>query len=40
MPDEWEWQLFEDKTLVDRVVISGVEVRTGDRVRQKDVVTN
>ncbi len=31
--NEWEWQLLEDKTLVDHLVISGVEVRTGDRVR-------
>jgi hydrogenase maturation protease len=31
--NEWEWQLLEDKTLVDHVMISGVEVRTGDRVR-------
>jgi hypothetical protein len=33
MPDEWDWQLLEDKTLIDHLVISGVEVRTGDRVR-------
>jgi hydrogenase maturation protease len=31
--NEWEWQLLEDKTLVDHLLISGVEVRTGDRVR-------
>jgi hydrogenase maturation protease len=31
--NEWEWQLLEDKTIVDHVVISDVEVRTGDRVR-------
>lgn len=31
--NEWEWQLLEDKTIVDHVVISGVEVRAGDRVR-------
>jgi hydrogenase maturation protease len=31
--NEWEWQLVEDKTLVDHVVIADVEVRTGDRVR-------
>jgi hydrogenase maturation protease len=31
--NEWEWQLLEDKTLVDRIVISGLEVKTGDRVR-------
>jgi hydrogenase maturation protease len=31
--NEWEWQLLEDKTNVDHVVISDVEVRTGDHVR-------
>jgi hydrogenase maturation protease len=31
--NEWEWQLLEDKTNVDHVMISDVEVRTGDRVR-------
>jgi hydrogenase maturation protease len=31
--NEWEWQLLEDKTIVDHVVIADVEVRTGDRVR-------
>jgi hydrogenase maturation protease len=31
--NEWEWQLLEDKTPVDRLEISGVEVRTGSRVR-------
>lgn len=31
--NEWEWQLLEDKTILDHVVISDVEVRTGDRVR-------
>jgi hydrogenase maturation protease len=31
--NEWEWQLLEDKTTVDRVVIDGVEVKVGDRVR-------
>jgi hydrogenase maturation protease len=31
--NEWEWQLLEDKTPVDHLVISGVEVRTGSRVR-------
>jgi hydrogenase maturation protease len=31
--NEWEWQLLEDKTIVDHIVIAGVEVRTGDRVR-------
>ncbi len=31
--NEWEWQLLEDKTIVDHLVILGVEVRMGDRVR-------
>jgi len=31
--NEWEWQLLEDKTAVDHLEISGIEVRTGDRVR-------
>jgi hydrogenase maturation protease len=31
--NEWEWQLLEDKSLVDKLVISGVVVRIGDRVR-------
>jgi hydrogenase maturation protease len=31
--NEWEWRLLEDKTLLDRIVISGLEVKTGDRVR-------
>jgi len=31
--NEWEWQLLEDKTLLDHLLISGVEGRTGDRVR-------
>ena len=31
--NEWEWQLLEDKTIIDHVMISDVEVRTGDRVR-------
>jgi hydrogenase maturation protease len=31
--NEWEFQLLEDKTIVDHVVISDVELRTGDRVR-------
>jgi hydrogenase maturation protease len=29
----WEWQLLEDKTAVDRLEISGVEVKPGSRVR-------
>jgi hydrogenase maturation protease len=31
--NQWEWNLLEDKTEVDHLVIEGVEVRTGDRVR-------
>jgi hydrogenase maturation protease len=30
---EWEWQLMEEKALLDHIEISGVPVRTGDRVR-------
>jgi hydrogenase maturation protease len=30
---EWEWQLLEDKALLDHIEISGVAVHTGDRVR-------
>jgi hydrogenase maturation protease len=33
--NEWEWQLLEDKQVVDHVEIAGVQVRTGDRVRLK-----
>jgi len=31
--NEWEWQLLEEKTILDYLVISGIEVRTGSRVR-------
>jgi hypothetical protein len=31
--NEWEFQLLEEKTPVDHVVVSGVELRRGDRVR-------
>jgi hydrogenase maturation protease len=31
--NEWEWQLLEEKTPVHHLEISGVEVRTGSRVR-------
>ena len=31
--NEWEWQVLEEKTTVDHLEISGVEVRTGSRVR-------
>jgi hydrogenase maturation protease len=31
--NEWEWQLLEEKTPLDHLDISGVEVRSGSRVR-------
>lgn len=31
--NEWEWQLLEEKIPVEHLEISGVEVRTGSRVR-------
>jgi hydrogenase maturation protease len=31
--NEWEWQLLEEKTPLDHLELSGVEVRTGSRVR-------
>jgi hydrogenase maturation protease len=31
--NEWEWNLLEDKALLDHVVIGGVALKTGDRVR-------
>ncbi|HYM06760.1 MAG TPA: hydrogenase maturation protease [Terriglobales bacterium] len=31
--NEWEWQLLEEKTAVDHLEITGVEVRPGSRVR-------
>jgi hydrogenase maturation protease len=31
--NEWEWQLLEEKTPLDHLEVSGVEVRTGSRVR-------
>jgi hydrogenase maturation protease len=30
---EWEWQLLEEKALLEHIEISGVAVRSGDRVR-------
>ena len=33
--NEWEWQLLEEKTLLDNVRIAGLEVKQGDRVRLK-----
>ena len=31
--NEWEWQLLEEKTAIDHLEISGVEVKNGSRVR-------
>jgi hydrogenase maturation protease len=31
--NEWEWQLLEDKSTLEEVVIAGVPARLGDRVR-------
>jgi hydrogenase maturation protease len=31
--NEWEWQLLEDRTLVDAIDVAGTKVRAGDRVR-------
>jgi hydrogenase maturation protease len=31
--NQWEWQLLEDKTTVDRITIGDTEVKVGDRVR-------
>ncbi len=31
--NEWEWQLLEDKTRVERLTVAGVEIKVGDRVR-------
>ena len=33
--NEWEWQLLEDKTLLEHLMVSGVELKQGDRVRLK-----
>jgi hydrogenase maturation protease len=31
--NEWEWQLLEEKNLVDHIEVHGVQVKAGDRVR-------
>ena len=33
--NEWEWQLLEDKTVLDVVRVGDVEFKQGDRVRLK-----
>jgi hypothetical protein len=31
--NEWEWQLLEDKPVLDHCVAGGIELKVGDRVR-------
>jgi hypothetical protein len=31
--NEWEWQVLEERVLVDRISVSGSDIRQGDRVR-------
>ncbi|MDT7543426.1 MAG: hypothetical protein QOE33_3330 [Acidobacteriota bacterium] len=31
--NEWEFQLLEEKTPIENIEVSGVEIKTGDRVR-------
>ncbi|HUE00445.1 MAG TPA: hypothetical protein VMR62_12800 [Bryobacteraceae bacterium] len=31
--NEWEWQLLEDKSPVDQLLVEGAAVKPGDRVR-------
>jgi hydrogenase maturation protease len=31
--NEWEWQLLEEKTQIDRLIVGDTEVKVGDRVR-------
>ncbi len=33
--NEWEWQLLEEKTLLEHVMVSGAKLKQGDRVRLK-----
>ena len=33
--NEWEWQLLEDKTILNVIRVGDVEFRQGDRVRLK-----
>jgi hydrogenase maturation protease len=33
--NEWEWQLLENKTLLECVQVGGYEIKQGDRVRLK-----
>jgi hypothetical protein len=31
--NEWEWSLLEDKIPIDRITVSGIELKPGDHVR-------
>ncbi|MGD1093938.1 MAG: hypothetical protein ABSB35_18370 [Bryobacteraceae bacterium] len=31
--NDWEWHLLEDKPVIDRVTVDGMDVTAGDRVR-------
>jgi hypothetical protein len=31
--NQWEWQLLEERTLLEQVAIAGVNLKQGDRVR-------
>ena len=31
--NEWEWHLLEDKPPVDQLLVNGVKLKVGDRVR-------
>ena len=33
--NDWEWQLLEDRTILDSVRINGAEFKQGERVRLK-----
>ena len=33
--NEWEWQLLEEKTTLEHILVSGVEVKEGTRIRLK-----
>ena len=33
--NDWEWQLLEEKSPLDHILIAGVGVKQGDRVRLK-----
>jgi hydrogenase maturation protease len=33
--NDWEWQLLEDRTILNSIRVKGVELKPGDRVRLK-----